>query len=71
MNNIYHTTPVELDFIEGLGKWSEHRVSRMDLLRGYLRSMQLRTDWSGMSRHDVERRVLMLIEREVVLAGVA
>jgi hypothetical protein len=71
MNNIYHTTPVELDFIEGLGKWSEHRVSRMDLLRGYLRSMRLRTDWGGMSRHDVERRVLMLIEREKVLMGAA
>lgn len=63
-----HDTASELSFLDGIGRWSEtHKFSRLELLKRYLKSMNRRSKWDGIDKHQVERHVLGLIEREQVL----
>lgn len=40
-----HSTDAELKFIERLGKHSEEKAPRPELLRGYLAGCEKRTNW--------------------------
>lgn len=40
-------TECELTFVKRLGKWSEHELSRRDLLENYITATAFRADWDG------------------------
>lgn len=72
MNPIYknYATWNEKEFLTSLGKWAPEttkNISRLNLLRGYQQGLQKRTNWNGMNKQEVERHVMMLIEKEVLL----
>ena len=51
----------ELEFIAGLGKWSEHKYDRGDLLASYARACKQRVNWINIKKD----RVLGAIQREL------
>jgi hypothetical protein len=40
-------TDCELTFVKRLGKWSEHELSRRDLLENYIVATAFRAEWDG------------------------
>lgn len=48
-----HTTKSELEFIAGIGCYSQSLKTEPELLKGYLISCEKRTDWAGMDKFSV------------------
>lgn len=71
---VNYETGHEISFLRMLGSWSAptgHPVPLLDLLRGYQRGMLRRQEWGAINCTPVEREVVALIEREVILGGTA
>jgi len=49
----YHNTKMELDFVSGLGTYSEHNCGVVELLKGYLAGCAKRTDWEVIDKKAV------------------
>ena len=43
----------ELEFISGLGTWSEHRYDKDELLMSYLKACEKRANWISIKRENV------------------
>ena len=48
MDSKTQTTYNEMQFIDGLGKWSDHRYSRADLLSKYIKALDKRYNMAGL-----------------------
>ena len=58
-------TRLEFYFLEGLGTWHpEQKRTKASLLRGYLKSCQLRKDWDGMKPAEVVRLANSMLNKE-------
>lgn len=53
-----HTTNNEIEFINGLGKHSEHKYNRKKLLDNYLFACSKRKDWGSIKRAKVVAHIL-------------
>jgi hypothetical protein len=60
-----YSTHAEIAFVNGLGNWAESRKSRMDLLRGYRRAMERRSNWGTVCAATVRAAVDAAIAAEV------
>ena len=45
-----HTTKHEMDFIDGLGTYSDSRVSKKNLINRYIASMRSRKTWGDVDK---------------------
>lgn len=45
-----HTTKHEMDFIDGLGTYSDCKVSRKNLINRYIASMRVRKNWGDVDK---------------------
>lgn len=68
---VKYATEQEKEFLDGLGRWSLliGKVPRIDLLKGYQHAIRSRNCWGAINRFEIERHVVMLIERQEILAG--
>lgn len=64
MNEDIYFTSLEIEFVDGLGRWSDKRIPKLNLLEGYLRCMDKRTHWGRMNRLHIKRHVNKLINKE-------
>jgi len=48
-----HAYKHELEFIAGLGKWSEHKFDRADLLASYTMACTKRVNWINIKKDRV------------------
>tara|TARA_R110000772_G_scaffold4573_4_gene16361 strand:- start:3933 stop:4208 length:276 start_codon:yes stop_codon:yes gene_type:complete len=69
-NYLYHTTEREFDFIDKLGTYNEHsaKVSKVDILRGYLKGMEKRVNWGSISKKKAVKYATARLAREVELS---
>jgi hypothetical protein len=51
----------ELEFISGLGKWSEHKFDRADLIASYTMACTKRVNWINIKKD----RVFAALQREL------
>lgn len=69
-----YLTDSEKHFLDHLGNWFPwHQkkpnagITRLSLLKDYQKSMQIRDNWGDINVVDIQRHVLMLIQREEVM----
>jgi hypothetical protein len=58
-----HAYKHELEFIAGLGRWSDAKVDRGDLLARYLGACTNRSAWGDMRKQDVINAVQRAIAK--------
>lgn len=59
-----HTTYLELQYIDGLGAWSEYKYKRMDLLKKYIASCSKRVNWDALNKSEVVEHAWKALNEE-------